>query len=776
MNQSIRRAGRHTTWWLLLLVIVLTGGAGEAHAVNLYMNIQDDFIDYATVGDSTGLTTRRQIAMAFTTGDNAGGYTLSAVKIWVWFFNKTANADPPVPGGMPKASIYTNSSGSPGTSKYVLTTPTIPYYAPDDDYGYTAVDFNAPASATLDANTAYFVVFEDTGTDGYWHLAMQHLTSTLETVASGWSAGTRYLRKDGTGAWGNGGLFRKVYMELTGTIDAEVDTTAPILDSATVDGTSLVLAYDEDLDEDSEPATTAYSVSVNSGTGVAPSSVDVTGKKVTLTLSTAVTAGQTVTVAYTVPSSNPVQDTSENDAAALTNQSVTNNTNALPVFANNSTTRSIAETVAATTVQTAANIGAVITASDADNDTLAYRLEGTDAGKFTIVSSSGQIQTKVGESYDYETDTSYAVTVKASDGNGGSDTITVTINVTNNTTEKPLVPAPPTVTATSGSTTSLNVRWTAPVNTGRPAITGYDLQYRKGDNGNWSNGPQDQSGTSASITGLDANSAYQVQVLATNADGDSDWSSPGSGSTANNAPQFSSSSTTRTLAETVGDATVQTAANIGAAVTATDDDGNTLEYTLEGTGKDKFTIVSSSGQIQTKVGESYDREAKASYAVTVKASDGTANDTISVTINITNATEKPLTPVAPTVTSTSGSTTSLDVTWTVPSNTGRPSITSYDLQYRKGTSGAWTDGPQNRSGTSASIPGLDGNSAYQVQMRATNVDGDSDWSSPGSGNTANSPPTFTNASTTRSLRRIPRPSGGCERANGCQYWCGGHCD
>ena len=577
-------------------------------------------------------------------------------------------------------------------------------------------------------------MFEDAGTDGSWRFALQHLTSQLETTASGWSAGTRYLRKIGTGAWGNGGLFRKVYMELTGTIDTEVDTTAPILDSATVDGTSLVLTYNEALDEDSEPATTAYSVSVNSGSGAAPSGVDVTGKKVTLTLGTAVTAGQSVTVTYTVPSSNPVQDTSENDAAALTNQSVVNNTNALPVFTNDSETRSIAETVAAATVQTAADIGAAITASDDDNDTLTYSLGGTDAGKFTIVSSTGQLQTKVGESYDYETDTSYSVTIQANDSYGGTGTVAVTINVTNNTTEKPLVPAAPTVTATSGSTTSLTVTWTAPTNTGRPDISGYDLQYRKGDSGSWTNGPQNVSGTSTNtnITGLDANSAYQVQVLATNADGDSDWSSPGSGRTANNAPQFSSSSTTRTLAETVGDATIQTAADIGAAVTATDDDGDTLEYTLEGTDAGKFTINTSSGQLKTKVGESYDYEEDSSYSVTVKASDGTANDTISVTINISNATEKPLAPVAPTVTSTSGSTTSLDVAWTAPSNIGRPDITSYDLQYQKGgTSGSWIDGPQDQSGTNASITGLDGNAQYYVQMRATNADGDSDWSSPG---------------------------------------------
>ena len=133
MSQSIRRTGRHTTWWWLLLVIVLTGVAGEVHAVNLYKNIQDDFIDYVIVGDRSGQTDRRQHAMAFTTGDNAGGYTLSAVKIWVHFKNKTAGADPPVPGGMPKVSIYTDSSGSPGTSKYVLTTPMFTYSGTEFD-------------------------------------------------------------------------------------------------------------------------------------------------------------------------------------------------------------------------------------------------------------------------------------------------------------------------------------------------------------------------------------------------------------------------------------------------------------------------------------------------------------------------------------------------------------------------------------------------------------------------------------------------------------------
>ena len=124
---------------------------------------------------------------------------------------------------------------------------------------------------------------------------------------------------------------------------------------------------------------------------------------------------------------------------------------------------------------------------------------------------------------------------------------------------------------------------------------------------------------------------------------------------------------------------MQSAGDIGAAVTAMDDDNDTLSYTLEGTDKDSFTIDSGTGQIKTKVGSKYDREAKGSYSVTVKADDQNGGtDTITVTINVTNVEEKPLAPAAPLV--SSGSATSVNVMWTAPSNTGRPAITSYDLQ------------------------------------------------------------------------------------------------
>ena len=105
--------------------------------------------------------------------------------------------------------------------------------------------------------------------------------------------------------------------------------TAPAFVSAAVNGTSLVLIYDEALNENSTPAPDDYAVTVG-GTAapVVSGGVSVSGRAVTLTLASAVTHGQAVTLDYT-PGTNPVQDEAGNDAAALTNKTVTNNTPAV---------------------------------------------------------------------------------------------------------------------------------------------------------------------------------------------------------------------------------------------------------------------------------------------------------------------------------------------------------------------------------------------------------------------------------------------------------------
>ncbi|MCW8200789.1 hypothetical protein D8B23_20940, partial [Verminephrobacter aporrectodeae subsp. tuberculatae] len=113
------------------------------------------------------------------------------------------------------------------------------------------------------------------------------------------------------------------------------DTVAPLLHSATVNGTQLVLSFNDtgnlDADPTHTPANGAFTVLVD---GVANAVTSVTvepqAKTVTLTLRTAVTSGQSVTVAYADPTTgndaNAIQDTAGNDAASFAATAVTNNT------------------------------------------------------------------------------------------------------------------------------------------------------------------------------------------------------------------------------------------------------------------------------------------------------------------------------------------------------------------------------------------------------------------------------------------------------------------
>ncbi len=218
-------------------------------------------------------------------------------------------------------------------------------------------------------------------------------------------------------------------------------------------------------------------------------------------------------------------------------------------------------------------------------------------------------------------------------------------------------------------------------------------------------------------------------------------------------PSFGFANGTVSLAENVGDVATDTAMNIGFPFTATDIDGDNLTYSLAGTDAALFDVVEGTGQITSKAGVNYDHETKPSHSVTVTVSDGQGgSDTIGVTILVTDMNEPPLAPGQPVVSTVSGSKSSLSVSWTPPSNTGRPDIRGYGLQYREGTSGTWTNGPQNVTDTHATISGLSEDTSYQVQVMATNDEGVGPRSSPGSGRTnRNNPPRFAAENATRSL-------------------------
>ena len=297
---------------------------------------------------------------------------------------------------------------------------------------------------------------------------------------------------------------------------------------------------------------------------------------------------------------------------------------------------------------------------------------------------------------------------------------------------RPAPPAAPSVTATPGATTSLDAAWTAPENAGKPDIESYDLRYRVDGGANtWSNGPQDVTETSSSIAGLTAGTAYEVQVRATNAEGDGAWSASGAGRTDSSPVMFPHDRLSRSIPENTEPDT-----DVGDPIpAATDADNDTLTYTMEGDEAGEFDFNAATRQIETRDGVTYDFEAKDTYSVTVRADDGNGGaDTVEVIVSLTDVDEPPAAPAAPSVTATSP--TSLDVAWTAPENAGKPDIESYDLRYRvDGGANTWSNGPRDVTGTSSTISNLTKGTAYDVQVRATNDEDDGPWSASGTGST-----------------------------------------
>ena len=103
------------------------------------------------------------------------------------------------------------------------------------------------------------------------------------------------------------------------------DLGPPNLVSAAVNGATLGLTYDEPLDGGSSPAPGDFAVLVG-GSPRPVGSVAIGGPTVTLGLASPVVAGEVVTLSYSVPVSNPIQDVAGNDAPGFSGQAVANGT------------------------------------------------------------------------------------------------------------------------------------------------------------------------------------------------------------------------------------------------------------------------------------------------------------------------------------------------------------------------------------------------------------------------------------------------------------------
>ena len=304
------------------------------------------------------------------------------------------------------------------------------------------------------------------------------------------------------------------------------------------------------------------------------------------------------------------------------------------------TTRSVDENTASAT-----NIGAAVAATDPESDTLVYGLTGTDASSFTIDTTSGQLKTSA--SLDFETDSSYSVNVTVHDGKdaiGGDDTtvdatIAVTISV-NNKDEAGTVTLPATFTGGTAATASVT----------DPDGTVSSESWR------WARGTT-ATGSFSTISGAtsatyepvaeDVGKYLRATVNYTDPEGSGKTASAVSSGTvggSNAEPTFDDgASTTRSFPENSG-----TGTDVGGVVAATDGDSDTLTYSM--TGNTRFNINTSTGQIKTASGQSWNYEGTRNFQVTVNVRDSkdaagnadtAVDDTITVAINLTNVNEAP---------------------------------------------------------------------------------------------------------------------------------------
>ena len=388
-------------------------------------------------------------------------------------------------------------------------------------------------------------------------------------------------------------------------------------------------------------------------------------------------------------------------------------TNNAPTFSSSTANRSVAESTAPNQ-----NVGGVLTATDADMDTLTYTLEGTDAGSFDLatVSGSAQIRTRTGVTYNHEVKSSYTVVVKAADGNGGTDTITVTITITD-VNEAPAQPAAPSVSTPTGSSTRLNVSWIPPTDTG-PEITSYDLQYRQGTSGSFTNGPQDVTSTSGAIQSLTPNTSYEVRVRATNDEGDSQWSLSGNGRTGATTPDKPTNLMAIASGQTQIDLDWTAPTNNGGSPIT----GYKIEWSPNGSSNWNVLEINT-GNTNTDYSDT-DLSGGETRYYRVSAINSVGTGTAS---NVANANIGAV-PGAPTnLTATARGTDRIDLSWRAPTNRGTSAITGYRTEVSAhgapGGYDAWTAIVESTRSTSYSHTGLKAATTYHHRVSAINASG-----------------------------------------------------
>ena len=293
-----------------------------------------------------------------------------------------------------------------------------------------------------------------------------------------------------------------------------------------------------------------------------------------------------------------------------------------PEFSDASAERSVDENSGAGTA-----VGAPVTATDQNGDTLTYDIRGGDIGSFTVDGSTGQIRVVDGAVLDHEAGITYSVTLTATDPSNASDSISVEITVT----DVNEAPEPTDDTATTPEDESVSIGVLA--NDSDPEGDALSVRLRSAPH----NGSATVDTTTNEVTytphphyhGADSftytvsDGGLTSRQATVNVTVDS----------VNDPPVFPAATTTRTVSQDT-----RPGANVGRPLTATDADGDVLTYSLTGVAASDFEIEEHTGQITLRQGTVLDAGTQSSYSGAVTATDPSfASATTNLTITVTTS-------------------------------------------------------------------------------------------------------------------------------------------
>ena len=545
----------------------------------------------------------------------------------------------------------------------------------------------------------------------------------------------------------------------------KVDAVKPQLAATggvVVDGATLTLTYGELLDGSSTLAASDFTVS-GGDLARTVSNAAVSGSAVALTLDPAVEHGETgVTVSYT-PGTNPIRDVAGNEAEALSR---------VPV--NNETPDTTAPGVISLAISSNPGSDQAYAAEDVIEVTVTF-------SETVEVTGTPQLRLRVGSSnrtadYLRGTDTEelgFAYEVADGDEDTGGVSIEagrITLNggTIEDEADNPAELAHEAVAAQAGH----KVDGVRPVFVSA-AVDGSSLTLTYGETLDGGSRPApgdftvEVDGAGRSVTGVSVSGSVVTLTLSTAVEhGDTGirvsytpGTNPIQDAVGNDARGLSNQAVTNTTGApntapeitTVGPFTVPENQALVRRLAARDDDSGdevTGWSIMGGADQSQFSITSDTGVLSFQEAPDYESPTDVvsgdppsgagdnEYVVTVEVRSGAGARELEAeqtfTVRVTDEQEPPGIPEAPAF---SGETSdSLTVHWRDPENTG-PAITDYDVRYREKGPGRFIDAQHMGPGLSLTLDDLEPGTAYEVQVRATNDEGASDWSESGEGMT-----------------------------------------